>query len=572
MASQEILSVALIVALSSNIVLLLILILKSSNVPLFNESPAKLEQTTHGVSSRSEGLVSDNILRQINSDGEDTQLEFADASQSKIVTSAFRPDFKEKTSNNRLILSLLKAQLMQSGKSGWQDTKLDYPDFSRSSHGVDDFKGQFPSTLEHLDQQYNNDFNGRDHSPRPFFEDIDLSAQGLNKEASENATKTLRKTDHVLEEGTNYSNHNDPPERQSPSRIRHLPLQLANVPVKRIKKEAVAPSSATISGGKWGHRVHEIFSTFTDGELGKFDTAVYDILIPALIHFETMIIREFESIHTSIISHDLRLEKLENSVLIIIKGNNREPQSDTTDNKSVPDSPSRISDKKDGIMSTENNSHVIELSFELDGSGDAEWSSTPTPTTHRTETIQNAAFVDMYHIFGTLEQKVMSLENYNVMSDSELTRVRSEVVKMDDKVTELDRQQRNLQIRTAMHTQKITELEVYMSKSELSIHTVLDSYGRINSRLDTFRDKLTEFKNDLQAVSIQFGRHDQISNELRAADSYKAHDIQEMRKSVFGIEGRLSGLYRVLDNNLDTVRSDLRAMLDRVCRNNKLAC
>lgn len=60
-------------------------------------------------------------------------------------------------------------------------------------------------------------------------------------------------------------------------------------------------------------------------------------------------------------------------------------------------------------------------------------------------------------------------------------------------VTELDRRQRNLQIRTAMHTQKITELEVYMSKSELGIHTALDSYSRVNSRLDVFKVALSHY-------------------------------------------------------------------------------
>ncbi|BFZ12872.1 hypothetical protein BsWGS_15911 [Bradybaena similaris] len=475
-------------------------------------------------------------------------------------------------------LAILKCQLQ---------TRLDIND-SSENHFSDYIYGQVNPDLANLrdrisetqDGQRNADLflRWKNIEKRTNVQDLLMLGKRQSKENANNGTfssstvvNSSRKDSDADDDDVDGSDVNFVDSDESRSTNSQTPRQLLSL--KRHRRGADAPVNKTSTvGGPTSHRLHEIFSTFSDSELAKFDGAVYDLLVPALVHFETMTIRELESLHSIVISMDLRLEGLENSMLNIARWRGMEPQADPVDNTSELDSPSHILDKKEGFLPATNDTQIFEVHLDIDGSGEVDGESAPTTRPPHTTTMPNVAFYDLYRILSTLEQKVMALENYNVMSDSELTRVRSEVVKMDDKVTELDRRQRNLQIRTSMHTQKITELEVYMSKSEMGIHTALDSYGRVNSRLEAFKDKLTEFKNDLQAVTGQFGRHDQIATELRAADSYKAHDIQEIRKSVFSIEGRLNGLYRVLDLNLDTVRSDLRAMLDRLCANNKLAC
>ncbi|CAG5121824.1 unnamed protein product [Candidula unifasciata] len=565
MTSQVVLSAALVVALFSNAILLFVLILQLSNTDMFKNQ----RQIAHDVAHSSGNQFSDFTDHQVNPDYANLQNKLLGTENEQVAYTSSNVWQNEDRDKTYFGLRFFKRPPLDP-VNYFRKGKEDLAEISDNSDYVNRSEEQLKAFMKYFRQQNDNVFvRWKDWLQLDKMQtNYEMNGQDLTDTKEVNYLDKNAVDDDDIR---HYPRFVDLFRDESPSSNLQTPRYLKSF--KRSRREADVPSNKTSTVGKASvHGVHEIFSTFSDSELAKFDPSVYDLLIPALVHFETMAIRELESLRSIVISMDLRLETLENSMLNFARGYGMEPQADPTDNKSEPDISSHILNKKEGFLPATNDSQIFEVHLDTEGSGDVDREQVPTTRPPQTTTMHNVAFYDMYRILSTLEQKVMALENYNVMSDSELTRVRSEVVKMDDKVTELDRRQRNLQIRTSMHTQKITELEVYMSKSELGIHTALDAYGRVNSKLDAFKDKLTELKNDLQAVTGQFGRHDQITNELRAADSYKAHDIQEMRKSVFSIEGRLNGLYRVLDLNLDTVRSDLRAMLDRLCANNKLAC
>ncbi|XP_012934870.1 uncharacterized protein LOC101854779 [Aplysia californica] len=61
--------------------------------------------------------------------------------------------------------------------------------------------------------------------------------------------------------------------------------------------------------------LEEVFPTLTESELQKFSPPVSEILVPALIHFEGMMVRQIEMLNDAMVSLDLRLETLENSKL-----------------------------------------------------------------------------------------------------------------------------------------------------------------------------------------------------------------------------------------------------------------
>ncbi|GFO25014.1 hypothetical protein PoB_005151900 [Plakobranchus ocellatus] len=281
------------------------------------------------------------------------------------------------------------------------------------------------------------------------------------------------------------------------------------------------------------------FSKFTNQNIGNSTVPVLELLIPALTYYEQWMVRHVEELHFTMVSHDLRLERLEKAVLNLLSlqdsGDERaqskgdkwqeSPQADTLDNlTNEAEDVLQFSDEDKGLLG--NNSLEV----------------------------------------------VMSLENYNTMSDSELNRVRSEVMRMDDKVVEMKRVQKNADAIAGMHSFKITELEMAVKRTDVVLNTALDSYTRLDSRVATFKDRLRDFSREVHSVTVHFSRHEQISNELRTADSYKAHDIMELRKTMLGLETRLSDLYSIMDQNINAVRTDLHDWLERLCFNNKLAC
>ncbi|KAK6983124.1 hypothetical protein BgiMline_018548 [Biomphalaria glabrata] len=322
--------------------------------------------------------------------------------------------------------------------------------------------------------------------------------------------------------------------------------------------------------------VQEIFSKLISDKKPKFKSPISTFLIPALMQFENTVTKKIESLRELVVSYDLRLEVLEKAMLSTSDTGHVEVQSDDLNNKSDLENPKEII-RLEELLPVANGSTLTEMKVSEDGSGELEGTTKykVTSSTHKPTEIFSWKVPEYYEIFRQLtgvEQKVLALENYNMMSDSELTRVRSEVIKMDDRVTELDRRNRNLQVRMSMHAVKLSELELFKNKAEATIQTSQDSYGRINTRLEAFKDRLTELRNELRGVTSQFSRHDQIANELRAADSYKAHDIQEIRKNIFGLEGRLTSLYTSLDQNIQMMQADIKSVVDRLCSSKQISC
>lgn len=76
----------------------------------------------------------------------------------------------------------------------------------------------------------------------------------------------------------------------------------------------------------------------------------------------------------------------------------------------------------------------------------------------------------------------------------------------------------------------------------------------------------------MQNMRAIFGRLEQMASELRAADTYKAHDIQELKQSVMQLESRLSHLYHSLDRSVGNLRWDVKTYLDHLCSSNSLQC
>ncbi|GFS15967.1 hypothetical protein ElyMa_003201500 [Elysia marginata] len=296
------------------------------------------------------------------------------------------------------------------------------------------------------------------------------------------------------------------------------------------------------------------------------------------------------------VSHDLRLERMERAVLNLAKG--RDPQSRQLQRRGdqllepiQADELQKLADGADNILlfsdnngqGLQGNVSVDELEGESRGESDlnttlASSTTTTTSTTTTSTTTTTArptrptAFYDLQRDMQEIKHKVLALENFNTMSDSELTRVRSEVMRMDDKVIEMQRIQKNANSVTGQHTYKINEIQMVANRNSLALSTTMDAYGRMNSRVEEFRDRITDFEREMHGVTNHFSKHEQISNELRSADSYKAHDIMEIRKSMVDVETRINEMYNVVDQRLEGVHSDIRSWFDRLCFNNDLMC
>ena len=104
------------------------------------------------------------------------------------------------------------------------------------------------------------------------------------------------------------------------------------------------------------------------------------------------------------------------------------------------------------------------------------------------------------------------------------------------------------------------------------LRTAEAAMEKFDSKLEIFRDRVTEQQDETQAMRGVFGRLEQASNELRTADTYKAHDIQELKRGAQQVEMRLSSLYRSLDQYVGNVRWDVKTYLDHLCANNDLQC
>ncbi|CAL1547644.1 unnamed protein product [Lymnaea stagnalis] len=578
MLSKEQLSAALLLALSSNAVLLLVVLFRSADVHREahgagkrlctstgprRELAAKLQQP--GVLDRDALLLRDFVLTVDRFNDIEQHVQPRTAAGFRLASPAFQ----------HVLLSLLKYKLSKLGTS--RRPKIYNPVLDKLFVDDSPAKGHEPTRGEDSTEVT----DGR--SATSSF--VDQNGHGVNYShradgswtGELHVTRSDGRTNPALVAAESAS---------APSR-REVTFQLFSgqnqtdsddqrnsfANISRSKRGA---GSEPVNGGvpeQGQNRINEIFSTFTQVEMAEFPAPVSRVLIPALVQFEGMLIKELERLHAVAVAHDLRLEVLEKAMLTAAEGH-AEIQADAVDNKSQLVSGEQVLGGEQTFVPAGNSSNLIELVVPLEGSGEGETSPAGTSTS-RSPGVTPWRVPEYYELFrhlSTLEQKVLTLENYNIMSDSELTRVRSEVIKMDDKVTELDRRNRNLQIRMSMHAVKISEMEMFKNKAEMTLQTSQEAYGRVNNRLDAFKERLAGLKTDLRGITSQFTRHDQISSELRAADAYKAHDIQEMRKNIFGIEGRLNNLYSTFDKNVQLVRSDVRGIMERLCSKNKLSC
>lgn len=344
------------------------------------------------------------------------------------------------------------------------------------------------------------------------------------------------------------------------------------------------------------------FAKLIDNETQAFSSAVSNILIPGLVKFEGRMIRHLEELHFSMVSHDLRLERLERAVLNLAKG--RDPDSTSYQKRGdqllepiSSEDLDKLANGADDFFSISDtdqlglSSNVSLEELDVDSSGDSDvnitlassiktttsTSSTTTTTSTTTSTTTRrpsppTAFYDLQRDMQEVKHKVLALENFNTMSDSELTRVRSEVVRMDDKVIEMQRVQKNANSVMGQHTYKINEIEMVTNRNSMALTTAMDAYGRMNFRVEEFRDRLADFEREMHGVTTHFSKHEQISNELRSADSYKAHDIMEIRKSMVNVETRINEMYNMVDQRLEGVQSDIYSVVDRLCFNNDLIC
>ncbi|KAK7505326.1 hypothetical protein BaRGS_00003488, partial [Batillaria attramentaria] len=163
---------------------------------------------------------------------------------------------------------------------------------------------------------------------------------------------------------------------------------------------------------------------------------------------------------------------------------------------------------------------------------------------------------------------------------SEIYRQRSAFINMEDKLEELRRNQRNLVMRTTVHTFKLSDLEQFkglaiyrlVGQAEVLLQTTEGELEQFEGRLEAFKDRVTAQQDEMVDMRNVFGRLEQSATELRAADAYKAHDIQELKRGAMQMEQRLASLYHSLDRYIGNIRYDVRSILDHMCNANNLQC
>ena len=104
------------------------------------------------------------------------------------------------------------------------------------------------------------------------------------------------------------------------------------------------------------------------------------------------------------------------------------------------------------------------------------------------------------------------------------------------------------------------------------LRTAEGAIEHFDAKLEVFKDRVTEQQDEMQSMRSVFGRLEQASNELRTADAYKAHDIQELKRGAQQLEMRLTNLYHSLDQYIGNIRWDVKTYLDHLCANNDLQC
>ncbi|XP_076470307.1 uncharacterized protein LOC143300484 [Babylonia areolata] len=359
-----------------------------------------------------------------------------------------------------------------------------------------------------------------------------------------------------------------------------------------------------------GHHLDDVIAALTESELESLDDNTVKILIPALIGLESVVLRDLERLHDVSVHQELRLERLEKSRLQqqeIIEAANvireeeyllqrqkqkealrkqeEEEAKNTQDTGTTTPPPPQDATTTVIDFDEAENVTATELEVGADGSGSGEESvviataavstSAPSSAVNKTESSDSAIINHIYEIYSSLtsmEHKVMELGSSLTMVSSELYRQRSALVGVEDKVEELRRAQRTLAMRSTMHGFKLTDLEQFRGQAELLMQTASTALEQFEGKLEVFKDRVTEQQDEVQLMRNVFGGLEQSNNELRAADAYKAHDIQELKRGAQQVETRLNNLYHTLDRYVGNIRWDVKTYLDHVCDSNHLVC
>lgn len=372
-----------------------------------------------------------------------------------------------------------------------------------------------------------------------------------------------------------------------------------------------------------GHHLADVIASLTEAELSQLPSSTAKILIPALIALESVVLKELERLHDLAVNQDLRLEILEQRQLqekeILEAANTireeqylkqRQEQKDalqkqeglkTRGSSNTGSQPAGVDVINGGERSVGDvlNLDTVSLNTSLllaggeDGSGsgdeslsaavhsalmttfDTTTASPATTTANLTRNSDSAIINHIYEIYSSItsmEHKVMELGTSLTHVSSEVYRQRASFVRLEDKVEEIRRDQRNLVMRSTMHGFKITDMEQFKGQAELVLRTAESSLKQFQTKLEAFKDRVTQQQDDMDSIRNTFARLDQSSVELRSADAYKAHDIQELKRGTQQLEGRLSGLYHSLDQYIGNVRWDVKTYLDHLCSNNNLNC
>ncbi|XP_025076322.1 uncharacterized protein LOC112553366 isoform X2 [Pomacea canaliculata] len=336
-----------------------------------------------------------------------------------------------------------------------------------------------------------------------------------------------------------------------------------------------------------GRYLNDVIASLTSAELQSLEPGVAKTLVPALVGLESMVLRELERLHAVSLNQELRIEQLETRQLDQqdlldslslarkepVENQKQEPlEHDVTAGLSGNMSVQKVASER----GSELYSAVQEETWS--GSGEGVTLSPPAMTTLATATTtngDNAIINHIYEIYSSLtslEHKVTELGSSLTAAVGETYRQRSSLVRIEDIVGELGRTQRNLVMRTTMHTFKLSDMEQFKGQTEILLQTTSGTLSRFQGRLESFKDKVTEQQDEMQNMRAIFGRLEQMASELRAADTYKAHDIQELKQSVMQLESRLSHLYHSLDRSVGNLRWDVKTYLDHLCSSNSLQC
>ncbi|XP_076449348.1 uncharacterized protein LOC143285805 [Babylonia areolata] len=367
------------------------------------------------------------------------------------------------------------------------------------------------------------------------------------------------------------------------------------------------------------HQLSEIIASLTDSELRQLDSATSKILVPALRRLETVVLRELERLHEVNRHQESRLQRLEQGQLQwsevqeaiqVIREEQRrlqqgpttlmvteEPASHTTSLLSAAPSGTQHSNDSSAsnklLVDVEKDDRLEQLDDDGSGSGEATmkiWKTTVAMTTTTTTTTTTTSapsrrnttmssdqmiinhIYELYNSLSSMEHKVLELDTRLTTVSSDVFRQRGSFQQVEDKVAENSRHHRSLQMRSTMNGFKLSDLEQFKGKAEVVLGSAEGRVEQLDSLLEVLTDRLMTQGDEVEIMRDVHSRLQQVASELRSADSFKAHDVQELRRLYQQVETRLNNLYHTLEESVGNIRWDVKTYLDHLCTYNNLDC